>query len=32
MAGYGLPEYFRVSFGTMEENRRFIAALAAMLG
>jgi histidinol-phosphate aminotransferase len=32
MAGYGLPEYFRVSFGTMEENRRFIAALAATLG
>ncbi len=30
MAGYGLPEYIRVSFGTMPENERFIAALRAI--
>ena len=31
MAGYGLPEHIRVSFGTMPENRRFIEALQAAL-
>ena len=32
MAGYGLPEYIRVSFGTLAENERFVAALRAVLG
>ncbi|MCF7855448.1 MAG: histidinol-phosphate transaminase [Candidatus Pacebacteria bacterium] len=31
MAGYGLPEYIRVSFGVMEENRRFIGALKEIM-
>ena len=28
MAGYGLPEYVRVTVGTPEENKRFITVLA----
>lgn len=31
LAGWGLPGLIRVSFGTEEENQRFIAALAAVL-
>ncbi len=31
MAGYGLGEYIRVSFGAMDENRRFIGALKEVL-
>lgn len=31
MAGYGLPEHIRVSFGAMSENQRFVNALAAIL-
>lgn len=31
MAGYGLPEYIRVSFGTMPENCRFVETLQAVL-
>jgi histidinol-phosphate aminotransferase len=31
MAAYGLPEWVRVSVGTMEQNRRFMAALPALL-
>jgi histidinol-phosphate aminotransferase len=31
MDGYGLPQYIRVTIGTMEENRRFVEALAAVL-
>jgi histidinol-phosphate aminotransferase len=31
MAGYGLPEYIRVSFGTMPENERFARTLLEML-
>jgi histidinol-phosphate aminotransferase len=27
MTGYGLPEWIRVSIGTMEQNRRFLAEL-----
>jgi histidinol-phosphate aminotransferase len=27
MAGYRFPEHVRVTIGTMDENRRFIAAL-----
>ena len=30
MNAYGLPEWIRVSIGTMEQNRRFLAALAAL--
>jgi len=32
MAGYGLPEWIRVSVGTPAENGRFLAALRATLG
>jgi histidinol-phosphate aminotransferase len=32
MAAYALPEWIRVSVGTMEQNRRFVAALGALLG
>lgn len=31
VAGYGLPEYLRVSIGTESENVRFLAALASVL-
>lgn len=31
MAGYKLPEWIRVSVGTMEQNRRFIAELTSLL-
>ena len=31
MAGYGLPEHIRVSFGTEQENERFIAELKQVL-
>ncbi len=31
MAAYGLPEWVRVSVGTMEQNQRFMAALPAVL-
>lgn len=31
VANYGMPEYLRVSIGTMAENRLFIAALEAVL-
>ncbi len=31
LTGWGLPGYIRVSFGTTEQNRRFIAALATVL-
>jgi histidinol-phosphate/aromatic aminotransferase/cobyric acid decarboxylase-like protein len=27
LKGYGLPEWVRISVGTMEENRQLIAAL-----
>lgn len=30
--GYELPEYLRVSIGTMDQNKRFIAALGEILG
>ncbi len=32
VAGYGLPEWLRVSVGLPEENERFLAALASALG
>ncbi len=32
MDAYGLPEYIRVNVGLPEENRRFIKALAKVLG
>jgi histidinol-phosphate aminotransferase len=32
VAGYGLPEWLRVSIGLPQENRRFIAALHQALG
>jgi len=32
MDGYGLPQYVRVTVGTPRENRRFLAALAQVLG
>lgn len=32
MGGYGLPQYIRVSYGTLAENGKFIAALRAVLG
>jgi histidinol-phosphate aminotransferase len=32
MTSYRLPEWIRVSVGTMEQNRRFVAALRALLG
>ncbi|MBS0657108.1 MAG: histidinol-phosphate transaminase [Verrucomicrobia bacterium] len=31
MAGYGLPEWLRISVGTMEQNRKLIAALREIL-
>ncbi len=31
MAAYGLPEWIRVSIGTMDQNRRFLAELRAHL-
>jgi len=31
MAAYGLPDYIRVTIGTMEENNRFIEALKKVL-
>jgi histidinol-phosphate aminotransferase len=31
VANYGMPEYLRVSIGTMAENRLFVAALEAVL-
>lgn len=31
VAGYGLPQYFRVNFGTASENQRFVEALADVL-
>jgi histidinol-phosphate aminotransferase len=31
VAGYGMPEYLRVSIGTESENARFLAALASVL-
>jgi histidinol-phosphate aminotransferase len=31
MAGYGLPEWLRISIGTPEENTRCIAALREVL-
>jgi histidinol-phosphate aminotransferase len=30
MTSYGLPEWIRVSIGTMEQNRRFLEAFAAL--
>ncbi|MEI8078427.1 MAG: histidinol-phosphate transaminase [bacterium] len=30
MAGYGLPQYIRISFGTMPENERLAAALTKL--
>ncbi|HET7096695.1 MAG TPA: aminotransferase class I/II-fold pyridoxal phosphate-dependent enzyme, partial [Casimicrobiaceae bacterium] len=32
VAGYGLPEFLRVTVGLPAENRRFLDALAAALG
>jgi histidinol-phosphate aminotransferase len=32
MAAYGLPEWIRVSIGTMEQNRRFLDELRPLLG
>jgi histidinol-phosphate aminotransferase len=32
MGGYGLPDYLRVTVGTVEENRRLLAALDEVLG
>ncbi len=32
MTAYSLPEWIRVSIGTMEQNRRFLAELKALLG
>jgi histidinol-phosphate/aromatic aminotransferase/cobyric acid decarboxylase-like protein len=31
MGAYGLPDYVRVTIGTMEENMRFIEALKVVL-
>ncbi|MEO8165008.1 MAG: aminotransferase class I/II-fold pyridoxal phosphate-dependent enzyme, partial [Betaproteobacteria bacterium] len=31
IAGYGMPEYLRVSIGTESENERFLSALASVL-
>ncbi len=31
LKGYGLPEWVRISVGTMEENRKFIAALSEVV-
>ena len=32
MGGYGLPEYLRVTVGTVDENRRLLATIDAVLG
>jgi histidinol-phosphate aminotransferase len=32
MGGYGLPSHLRVTVGVPEENRRFLGALAAVIG
>lgn len=32
IAGYGMPEWLRVSVGLPEENRRFLAALSEIVG
>ena len=32
IAGYGLPEWLRVTIGTPAENERFLASLKAALG
>ncbi|WP_439858878.1 histidinol-phosphate transaminase [Pseudomonas sp. MBLB4136] len=32
VAGYGMPNHLRVSIGTAQENTRFLAALAKVLG
>jgi histidinol-phosphate aminotransferase len=32
LKGYGLPEWIRISVGTMEENKKLIAALRDVLG
>ena len=32
VAGYGLPEFLRVTVGLPDENRRFLDAIAAALG
>jgi histidinol-phosphate aminotransferase len=31
VAGYGLPQYIRMNFGTAAENERFVAALTDVL-
>ena len=31
MGGYGLPEYLRVTVGTVDENRRLLATIDAVL-
>ena len=31
LKGYGLPEWFRISVGTMEENKKLIAALSEVI-
>jgi len=31
LKGYGLPEWVRISVGTMEENKKLIAALREIL-
>jgi len=31
MGGYGLPEYIRLSYGTMEDNEKFVVALRKIL-
>ena len=32
LKGYGLPEWVRISVGTMKENKKLIAALNEVLG
>jgi histidinol-phosphate aminotransferase len=32
MKGYNLPEWIRITVGTMEQNRKCVAALRDMLG
>jgi histidinol-phosphate aminotransferase len=32
LKGYGLPEWVRISVGTMKENKKLIAALREVLG
>jgi histidinol-phosphate/aromatic aminotransferase/cobyric acid decarboxylase-like protein len=31
LKGYGLPEWVRISVGTMEENKKLIAALTEVI-